>query len=219
MNVFEMITNYFKDGNHGVSGYEPIGFRRKNETDDYLYVVIARYIGECEWKKGTYAVWASFNTSMDGGSMNHGHCELSFENALTVFNGEEIKPISWERMSELATKFKDGLELDDNEEALKYFTEECEMTDKELEYFGIEKPKKYKRVKVEVNFDFEIVLPEEADEDYYAGSVLDLGGVLSDGCGENIYTDVKEENISEERAGRMIDYEGYYGELNLNDYQ
>lgn len=219
MNVFEMITNYFKDENHGVNGYEPIGFRRKNETDDYLYVVIARYVGNCSWKEGTYAVWTSFNTSMDGGNMNNGHYELRFKDALTVFNGEEIKPISWDRMSELAAKFKDGLEQGDKEEALKYFTEECEMTDKELEYFGIEKPKKYKRVKVEVNFDFDIVLPEEADEDYYAGSVLNLGDILSEGCGENIYTSVKEENISEERAGRMIDYEGYYGELNLNDCQ
>ncbi len=216
MNVFEMITNYFKDEIHGVYEYEPIGFRRKNETDDYLYVVIARYIGEYDCKKGTYAVWTSFNTSMDGGNMNHGHYGLSFENALEVFNGEEVKPISWNRLSELATKFKDGLEQDDKEEALKYFTEECEMTDEELKYFGIEKPKKYKRVKVEVNFDFEMILPEEADEDYYASNVLELGSVLSDGCGENIYTDVREEGITEEKAERMIDYEGYYGELNLD---
>lgn len=213
MNVFEMITNYFKDGNHGVSGYEPIGFRRKNETEDYLYVVIARYIGECEWKKGTYAVWTSFNTSMDGGNMNYGHYELSFEDALTVFNGEEIKPISWDRMSELATKFKDGLNLDDKEEALKYFTEECEMTDKELEYFGIEKPIKYKRVNVEVNFNFEMVIPEDVDEEYFAENGLNLGDILSDGCGERIYTDVKEEEIDAERAKRMLECD-CYGELN-----
>ena len=213
MNVFEMVMNYFKE-NEGVKNYEPVGVIPDNNSEqDYLYRVIAQYTGDDGWKKGTYAVWTSFNTTTQ--SLNYGHYDMSYKAAIKLFKGEEEKPISWERLSELATKFKDGLELDDKEEALKYFTEKCEMTDEELKYFGIEKPKKYKRVKVEVNFDFEMVLPEEADEDYYASNILDLGNVLSDGCGERIYTDVKEEGISEEKAERMIGVD-YYGELDLD---
>lgn len=213
MNVFEMVMNYFKE-NEGVKYYEPVGVIPDNNSEqDYLYRVIAQYTGDDGWKKGTYAVWTSFNTTTQ--SLNYGHYDMSYKAAMKLFKGEEEKLISWDRLSELATKFKDGLELDDKEEALKYFTEECEMTDEELKYFGIEKPKKYKRVNVKVNFNFEMILPEEADEDYYASNILDLGSVLSDGCGENIYTDVKEEGISEEKAERMIGVD-YYGELDLD---
>ena len=48
--------------------------------------------------------------------------------------------ISYDRMSELATKFKDRiLELeDDYDYALEYLRDECDMSDYELNYFGIE---------------------------------------------------------------------------------
>lgn len=163
MNVFEMITNYFNDENHGVNGYEPIGFRRKNETDDYLYVVIARYIGECNWKKGTYAVWTSFNTSMDGGNMNNGHYELSFKDALTVFNGEETKPISWDRLSELATLFKDYIEESNEDNSFDLFND-MELTKKEMDYFGIEPPKLYKKVDVTCTVTFPVIINNDEDE-------------------------------------------------------
>lgn len=45
--------------------------------------------------------------------------------------------LTYDRMSELATQFKDGLIEDDEEQAMIYFDETCEMTDKEKEYFGI----------------------------------------------------------------------------------
>lgn len=41
------------------------------------------------------------------------------------------------RLEELATRFKDGLLTDDEESALEYFDEVCEMTDEEKEFFGI----------------------------------------------------------------------------------
>lgn len=46
--------------------------------------------------------------------------------------------ISRYRLEELATKFADGLIEDDEESAIEYFTEECEMEDYEMEFFGIE---------------------------------------------------------------------------------
>ena len=42
------------------------------------------------------------------------------------------------RLEELATQFKDGLIEDDEEQALIYFDEVCEMSESEKEFFGIE---------------------------------------------------------------------------------
>ena len=42
------------------------------------------------------------------------------------------------RLEDLATQFKDGLIEDDEESAIEYFNEVCEMTDDEKEFFGIE---------------------------------------------------------------------------------
>ena len=42
------------------------------------------------------------------------------------------------RLEELATQFKDGLIEDDEESAMEYFDEMCEMTENEKEFFGIE---------------------------------------------------------------------------------
>ena len=42
------------------------------------------------------------------------------------------------RLEELATQFKDGLIEDDEESAMEYFDEVCEMTENEKEFFGIE---------------------------------------------------------------------------------
>lgn len=47
--------------------------------------------------------------------------------------------ISWNRLEELATKFKDGLfgaDLEE-EEYEEFFTNECEMEEYEKEFFGI----------------------------------------------------------------------------------
>lgn len=54
--------------------------------------------------------------------------------------------IGRDRLEELATKFKDGLIDDDEEQAQIYFYEECEMTDKELEFFGVEISDEFKEV-------------------------------------------------------------------------
>lgn len=43
-----------------------------------------------------------------------------------------------DRLEELATLFKDGLIEDDEDEALTYFDEICEMTESEKEFFGID---------------------------------------------------------------------------------
>lgn len=60
-------------------------------------------------------------------------------NALDAFRYRtEENYITRSRLEELASKFADGLMQDDKEAAMEYFTEECEMEDYELEFFGIE---------------------------------------------------------------------------------
>ena len=46
--------------------------------------------------------------------------------------------ISRSRLEELATLFKDGLFEDASEFAREYFTDICDMTENELEFFGID---------------------------------------------------------------------------------
>lgn len=93
-------------------------------------------------------------------------------------------PIPYERLSELATLFKDGLVEDDKEQAMMYFKETCDMTTEEMKYFGIEcrqwklvelKLEKTSRVKVKV------LVPQDEDRisinwDEYIGDTtyLDL---------------------------------------------
>lgn len=42
-----------------------------------------------------------------------------------------------DRLIELATKFKDALMELDEDYAMEFFEDECELTDDEREYFGI----------------------------------------------------------------------------------
>ena len=49
--------------------------------------------------------------------------------------------LSRARLEELAGMFKDGLIEDDYDSAMEYFSENCEMTEEEKIYFGIDKTK------------------------------------------------------------------------------
>ena len=83
----------------------------------YEYVVCSNYNGK-DWHGGDYYGYRYLQSAID--SFNKGHS------------------ITYSRMSELATLFKDGLMDDDEESAKEYFLGECDMDDDELEYFGIE---------------------------------------------------------------------------------
>ena len=48
------------------------------------------------------------------------------------------KPISWARMSEIATVLKDGLIEDGEEEAYQYMADVAELSESEAEYFGLD---------------------------------------------------------------------------------
>ena len=62
----------------------------------------------------------------------------AFQSCYEVFMAKVIKGyIPRFRLEELATQFKDGLLEDGYDDAMEYFTETLEMSDSELEYFGL----------------------------------------------------------------------------------
>jgi hypothetical protein len=58
--------------------------------------------------------------------------------AMIDWNVNVLGQIPYDRLVELATKFKDGLLEDDEQSAYEYFDDECEMSDEEKDFFGIE---------------------------------------------------------------------------------
>lgn len=92
-------------------------FRR---GDVYEYVVCHNYNGK-EWDGGTY----------------FGYRYL--QNAIDKFNADHS--ITYARMTELATRFKDRLMEIDEDDAKDYFICECDMDDDELDFFEVEHEK------------------------------------------------------------------------------
>lgn len=212
MSITALVADYF-EREEGLKNYEPIAVI-PNGTDEYLYRVLGKYIGGCSFqKKNPYAVWMSFNTSTD--AMNNGHYNLNIEDAYELFTTGDIdrSPVSKERAIELATKFKDYIEewKDDRDVTYDLFKNDLDMSDKEIDFFGIKKPKRYKKVQVETTLTFNVIMEMDEDEDSidnlddYAASYIQDTGVSY----YNINTKVVRENISPEEAKRS--YEDCYG--------
>lgn len=91
-----------------------------NVDDVYEYVACRNYDPDApdgeKWDYGTY---------------------YGPQNLQSAIDHVLAREIWYDRLCELATKFKDGLIEDDRESALEYFREECEMTEGEKEWFGI----------------------------------------------------------------------------------
>lgn len=83
----------------------------------YEYVVCSNYNGK-EWDGGDYYGYRYLQSAID--AFNKGYS------------------ITYARLLELATLFKDKLIEDDEESAKEYFEVECDMYDVEYEVFGIE---------------------------------------------------------------------------------
>ena len=84
-----------------------------------------------QWSQGYY--YTHWNTSETVVKQRMLSAALEYYRALT-----ETDYIPRCRLEELATQFKDGLIEDDEEQALIYFDEVCEMTETEKKFFGIE---------------------------------------------------------------------------------
>lgn len=101
--------------------------------DKYLLVVIRDDGSVKEFVSCSY-----YNSSLPYGEQwMWGHYFETLESALAYWDREVIGRPNYDRLSELATLFKDGLIQDDEYEAMVYFEDECEMTESEREYFGI----------------------------------------------------------------------------------
>jgi hypothetical protein len=74
-----------------------------------------------------------------GNQWSWGHYFETLEKALDYWNENILNRPCYDRLSELATLFKDGLVEDGMVEALEFFDESCEMTNDEKDYFGIMK--------------------------------------------------------------------------------
>lgn len=101
--------------------------------------------------KNQYVVACGFDeTQSEGSQWSHGYYYSHWNNseivkqrmlsaALEYFRElTETNYIPRCRLEELATQFKDGFIEDDEESAMEYFDEVCEMTENEKEFFGIE---------------------------------------------------------------------------------
>ena len=109
---------------------------------DTQYAVVSGYDDKAkedsQWDYGIYVMYH-----------NHDSKTEALSKALELFrNRTEKNYITRFRLEELATKFKDGLfgaYLGDNEYD-DFFTEECEMTDYEMNFFGIKDDKRRQKI-------------------------------------------------------------------------
>ena len=99
----------------------------------YEYVVACGYEGEGKsWQQGYYySHWDDLEKK--------GICLTNALDHYMLLTNENY--ISKGRLEELATHFKDGLLCDDEEAAMEYFERICDMDEKEMQFFGIERRK------------------------------------------------------------------------------
>lgn len=112
----------FKKGDYAL-------IQRKNAMDEYAVV---RFLDEEKGEWGYTCTYYNFGE----------YSNLSESKALMLALDDflartENEYISRSRLIELATLFKDGLIQDDEESAMEYFNETCEMEDHEKDFFGI----------------------------------------------------------------------------------
>ena len=93
------------------------------------YVVACGFDGE-EWGQGYYYTHWNENEIKKVECLNR-----AINHFLSLVDESHI---SRHRLEELATKFKDGLLECDEDFAREFFEEECELTEKEMEWLGIE---------------------------------------------------------------------------------
>jgi hypothetical protein len=105
-----------------------------NANGNYSLVVLLRDDGSVK----EFVVCKNFNANAKEYEWwDYGHYFPTIESAMSYWNMRVLELPSYDRLSELATLFKDGLMEDDKEAAMEYFEDTCEMTESEMEYFGI----------------------------------------------------------------------------------
>lgn len=102
---------------------------------DYMYRVLAKYVGNNEFKKGTF-MYISWNDSIK--SANSGYYDLSEKLATNAFLGVVTK-IEFARMDEIATTALHKILDYDPDIAAELILDDLELDSGELNYFEINK--------------------------------------------------------------------------------
>jgi hypothetical protein len=85
-----------------------------------------------------YVVCSYYNhKAKENQQWDHGHYFDNLDSALNYWHEKVMNEPNYYRLSELATLFKDGLMEDDEQSAMGYFEDTCEMTESEMKWFGI----------------------------------------------------------------------------------
>lgn len=173
------------------------------ETKQILKYVVcshfdnAKRFGE-KWELGHYfGVWSGATA------------EEQLKAATMYLYGIKEEPISYARLSELATLFKDGLICDDEEQAMTYFDETCEMTEEEKEYFGIKTDKKLKIVEIELErtqtAKVKILMPID-EPDYNAIDYAENINTYLEAEDEGYWEDTESTQVDEINESDVVNY-------------
>lgn len=115
----------------------------EKETDEYLILAEYPEIDYTLLVRDTsfqpyVAAWA-FNKEKNNWGQGHYFSDIveACDYIKTKLD-EKRDIITYARMSELATRFKDGFMEADEDYAMEWFEGECDMTKEEYEYFGID---------------------------------------------------------------------------------
>lgn len=202
-------------------------FKETPEPEEQSVMIIeyaGRYLVKTPRGYQHYVVCSNWDeTKPEGERWSNGHYFYDKENALRYLLG--IGKISPSRLEEIATHALTALTDDiDSEEAWDYLKERLEdldLEDDELEFFGYEKPRRYRVVNVEVTrtmvYNVQVVI-EEDDPDYRAGEELDNADLedLSPDSDDweydyldDAYNNLSEDKVDELRNDGVIDLVNY----------
>lgn len=128
--VKENVKKYFKEE---LQNYEVIAVGHVPTKEKFIYRVLAKKkANPYPDYMGNYSVWTCWNETTK--SLNYGHYDLKEETATNLFMN--YGSISEDRLIELASKAIDYVKED--EYLLEEFVRELDMSEYEIEFFGVE---------------------------------------------------------------------------------
>lgn len=129
---------------------------RYKESGEFFEYVVVKNLDQANgtWDSGDYFTPGTWNMSREINYSRAYDFLLYKSGVINHFKGEleeklAKQAISYDRLVELATLFKDGLIEDDEANAKVYFTETCQMSSAEKDFFGIQDEYEVYEVEVE----------------------------------------------------------------------
>lgn len=129
---------------------------RYKESGEFFEYVVVKNLDQANgtWDSGDYFTPCTWDMSREINFSRAYDFLLYRAGVINRFKGEleeklAKQAISYDRLVELATLFKDGLVEDDEANAKVYFTETCQMSSAEKEFFGIQDQYEVYEVEIE----------------------------------------------------------------------